>query len=240
VTGSSFNYTYCGIQKRDGGLMRPEEVARRRVDSIDLVKIHERKRNLYHYLKMLLPEELVEPLFDDTCTFKEDVYMANHKKYSSGQSMLMNLIIEIVANIRKNTLILIDEPEVHLHPKGITTFITILNKICKEFTSCCILATHSAIIIQELLSRNVVIMDRHEDGSPVVRLMRVESLGENLTTITEDVFGRSEVSPYYKKMVRNLVDEKDSIEEVLQVIQNNEVPVSMPLYMLIDKYFSEK
>jgi hypothetical protein len=83
-------------------------------------------------------------------------------------------------------------------------------------------------------------MDRHEDGSPVVRLMRVESLGENLTTITEDVFGRSEVSPYYKKMVRNLVDEKDSIEEVLQIIQNNEVPVSMPLYMLIDKYFSEK
>ena len=54
------------------------------------------------------------------------------------------------------------------------------------------------------------------------------------------MFGRSEVSPYYKKMVRNLVDEKDSIEEVLQIIQNNEVPVSMPLYMLIDKYFSEK
>ena len=240
VTGSSFNYSYCGIQKRDGGLMSPEEVARRRVNSIDLVKIHERNRSLYLYMKMLLPKELVDPLFDDSCTFKEDVYVANHKKYSSGQSMLMNLIIEIVANIRKNTLILIDEPEVHLHPKGITTFITILNKICKDFTSCCILATHSAIIIQELLSRNVVIMDRHEDGSPVVRLMRVESLGENLTTITEDVFGRSEVSPYYKKMVRNLVDEKDSIEEVLQIIQNNEVPVSMPLYMLIDKYFSEK
>ncbi len=240
VTGSSFNYSYCGIQKRDGGLMSPEEVARRRVDSIDLVKIHERKRSLYHYMKMLLPEELVDPLFDDTCTFKENVYMANHNKYSSGQSMLMNLIIEIVANIRKNTLILIDEPEVHLHPKGITTFISILNKICKEFSSCCILATHSAVIVQELLSRNVVVMDRQADGSPVVRQMRVESLGENLTTITEDVFGRSEVSPYYKKMVRNLVDEKDSIEEVLQVIQNNEVPVSMPLYMLIDKYFSEK
>ena len=192
-------------------------------------------------MKMLLPEELVEPLFDDiTCEFKERVYLANHMKFSSGQSMLMNLIIEIVAHIRQNTLILIDEPEVHLHPKGITTFITILNRICKEFSSCCILATHSAVIIQELLSRNVIVMDRQEDGSPIVRPMRIESLGENLTTITEDVFGRNEVSPYYKKLVRNLVDEKDSMEEVLQVIQNNEVPVSMPLYMLIDKYFSEK
>ncbi|MBR5747476.1 MAG: AAA family ATPase [Prevotella sp.] len=240
VSGSSFNYTYCGIQKRDGGLMSPEEVARRRVESVDLVNKRERKRNLYVYMKMLLPEELVDPLFDDFCTFKEDVYMANHKKYSSGQSMLMNLIIEIVAHIRKNTLILIDEPEVHLHPKGITTFINILNKICKEFASCCILATHSAVIIQELLSRNVIVMDRQGDGSPVVRLMRVESLGENLTTITEDVFGRNEVSPYYKKMVKNLVEKKDSMEEVLQVIQNNEVPVSMPLYILIDKYFTEK
>lgn len=240
VTGSSFNYTYCGIQKRDGCLMSPEEVTRRRAESVDLVTRHDRKKKLYDYMKMLLPEELVEPLFDDSCNFKEEVYMENHTKYSSGQSMLMNLIIEIVANIRQNTLILIDEPEVHLHPKGITTFIAILNKICREFSSCCILATHSAVIIQELLSRNVIVMDRQADGSPVVRLMRVESLGENLTTITEDVFGRSEVSPYYKKIVKKLVDEKNSVEEVLQAIQNNEVPVSMPLYVLIDKYFSEK
>lgn len=241
VAGSSFNYTYCGIQKKDGGLMSPAEVATRRILSVDLINKHDRNRRLYKYMKMLLPEELVEPLFDDdTCEFKERVYMDNHQKYSSGQSMLMNLIIEIMAHIRKNTLILIDEPEVHLHPKGITTFINILNRICREFASCCILATHSSIIIQELLSRNVIVMDRLDDGSPIVRPMRVESLGENLTTITEDVFGRREVSPYYKKMVRALVDSNDSMEEVLNVIQNNDVPVSMPLYMLIDKYFSEK
>jgi hypothetical protein len=83
-------------------------------------------------------------------------------------------------------------------------------------------------------------MDRQGDGSPIVRPMRVESLGENLTTITEDVFGRSQVSPYYKKIVKDLVKYNDSIEDVLQLIQNNDVPVSMPLYMLIDKYFSEK
>ena len=83
-------------------------------------------------------------------------------------------------------------------------------------------------------------MDRLDDGSPIVRPMRVESLGENLTTITEDVFGRREVSPYYKKMVRELVGSNESMEDVLKVIQNNDVPVSMPLYMLIDKYFTEK
>ena len=241
VEGTSFNYTYCGIQKSGGGLMSVEETAQRRVRSIDMMKRPESKRKLYLYLKMLLPKELVEPLFDnDTCEFKEAVYVENSQKYSSGQSMLMNLIIEIVAHIRQNTLILIDEPEVHLHPKGITTFITILNRICKEYSSCCVLATHSAVIIQELLSRNVIVMDRQEDGTPVVRPMRVESLGENLTTITEEIFGRNDVSPYYKRVVKGLVDDYDNIDDVLHLIQNNDVPVSMPLYMLIDKYFSEK
>lgn len=238
---SSFNYTYCGIQKKGGGLMEEQEIKQRRMTSIDMVKRHDRNRKLHHYMSMLLPNELVTPLFDgETFEFQEKVYADNMERYSSGQSMLMNLIIEIVANIRQNTLILIDEPEVHLHPKGITTFINILNTICKQFASCCILATHSAVVVQELLSRNVIVMNRNEDGSPYVMPMRVESLGENLTTITEDVFGRGEVSPYYKKVVRNLVRENDNIDDILHLIQNNDVPVSMPLYMLIDKYFSEK
>lgn len=240
IEGSSFNYTYCGIQKRDGGLMSLDEIAKRRCASLKQVSNHDRNRKLYNYITMLLPIEVANALFDDTYSFDERKYLDIHEQFSSGQSMLMNLIIEIVANIRKNTLILLDEPEVHLHPKGITAIINILNRICREFASCCILATHSSVIIQELLSRNVIIMDRQDDGSPVVRPMRVESLGENLTTITEDVFGRSQVSPYYKKVVKRLVEENDSIEDVLSVIQNQEVPVSMPLYMLIDKYFSEK
>ena len=240
IEGSSFNYTYCGIQTKTGRLMSPEEIATRRSESIKLVNSHDRKWKLHKYIEMLLPFELTDNLFDKYGKFDEKKCLAIHDKLSSGQSMLMNLIIEIVANIRQNTLILLDEPEVHLHPKGITTIITILNLICKEFSSCCVLATHSSVIVQELLSRNVIVMDRQEDGTPIVRPMRVESFGENLTTITEDVFGRSQVSPYYKKVVKDLVKENDSIENVLRIIQNQEVPISMPLYMLIDKYFSEK
>lgn len=240
IEGSSFNYTYCGIQKKGGGLMSQEDVDKRRIESIFLIKLHERHSKLYKYMRMLLPLELVDAMFNGNEEFDEQKYMDIHQYLSSGQSMLMNLIIEIVANIRHNTLILLDEPEVHLHPKGITKIINILNEICSDFSSCCILATHSAVIIQELLSRNVIVMDREEDGRPIVRPMRVESLGENLTTITEDVFGRGDVPPYYKKMVKKLVGDSRDLNQVLQAIQNNDVPISMPLYMLIDKYFSQK
>lgn len=83
-------------------------------------------------------------------------------------------------------------------------------------------------------------MDNEPDGSPIVRPMRVESLGENLTTITEDIFGRGEIPPYYFEMVRELVETKDDLESILQSIQNNDVPINMSLYILIEKLLSKR
>ena len=187
-----------------------------------------------------MPNDIFEELFDDTGEFHENEYLKIHEQLSSGQKMLMNLIINIIGNIRPNTLLIIDEPEVHLHPRGITEFVALVDKICRDYDSCCILATHSPIVIQELLSRNVIIMDRDVDGSPIVRPMRLESMGENLTTITQEIFGRDNNEPIYIKKIKRLVGKSSSLEDIINSIQNNNVPISMPLYLLIDKYFTEK
>ena len=102
------------------------------------------------------------------------------------------------------------------------------------------MATHSPVVIQELLSRNVIIMDRELDGTPIIRPMRLESMGENLTTITEDIFGRSIKVPLYVDKLQEMVNSHHSIEDVLQEVQNNDVPVSMPMYLMLDKMFAEK
>ena len=83
-------------------------------------------------------------------------------------------------------------------------------------------------------------MDRDVDGSPIVRPMRLESMGENLTTITQEIFGRDNNEPIYIKKIKRLVGKCSSLENIINSIQNNNVPLSMPLYLLIDKYFSEK
>lgn len=238
IEGSSFNYTYCGIQKKDGVLMTYDEQIQRRHRALEVIEYHDRQKQLYNYLSKLLSFDLMKEVFDNRKNLIKENFDKIH--LSSGQSMLMNLTIEIVANIRQNTLILLDEPEVHLHPKGITTILNIINNICNDFASCCIIATHSSLIIQNLLSRNVIIMDNEPDGSPIVRPMRVESLGENLTTITEDIFGRGEIPPYYFEMVRELVETKDDLESILQSIQNNDVPINMSLYILIEKLLSKR
>lgn len=241
IKGTSYNYVYCGIQSSDHRLMTEEEHAERRRCSVDLVKKKPGgSKILKNLLCRLIHEDIVSQMFGDDGVFSEVNFQEVHKWLSSGQTMLLNLIIEILANIRQNTLLLIDEPEVHLHPQGITELIRIIDLLCEKYSSNCIMATHSPVIIQELLSRNVIIMDREPDGSPIIRPMRLESMGENLTTITQEIFGRSSKKPLYVKKIKRLVDDNNNMEEVLRKIQNNEIPISMPMYLLLDKLFSEK
>jgi len=196
--------------------------------------------NLKNFLGKVLPNDMLESLFEENLEnkFKYDAYEDYYGKMSSGQTMLTNLIIDITANVRSNCLIMIDEPEVHLHPNAITQIINVVNLVCERFSSCCIMATHSPLVIQSLLSRNVLIMERDIDGMPIVRQMRIESLGENLTTINEEIFSNGQRDKYYRRLIEKAVEGKRNMDQVLLELQNGDLPMSLTSYMLIDKYLN--
>ena len=239
VKETSYNYVYCGMQTEGHRLMTEEELAKRRRMSIDLIKHKESGfKRLYRLLSKVIDLDLLNQFFTRE-TFNEDKFQECHEWLSSGQTMLMNLVIEILAHIRPNSLILIDEPEVHLHPQGITEFVQMIDSLCEDYSSCCVMATHSPLIVQELLSRNIIVMDRADDGSPMIRPMNTESMGENLTTITQDIFGRNKKDLLYVTKIRKLAEEYKTMEEVLRAVQNNGVPVSMSMYLMLDKFLTE-
>lgn len=240
VKGCTYNYVYCGMQENKR-IMNDDELAKRRRISVELLKKKPGGHKILRcFLNRVIDDEIVAMMYNEENQFSEGKLQNIYKWLSSGQTMLMNLIIEILTHIRQNTLILIDEPEVHLHPNAITEMVHIVDSLCERYSSCCIMATHSPVVVQELLSRNVIVMDREQDGSPVIRPMRLESMGENLTTITQEIFGRSNKEPLYIKKIKELVDKYRNMDEVLQEVQNNDVPISMPMYLLLDKMFSEK
>lgn len=240
IDARAFNFEYCGMHNSRGGLMNQEELKSRHERNAKTINALNRGRNLRNFLGKILPDDMLDGLFEDDfeTKFKFETYEAYYEKMSSGQTMLTNLIIDITANVRSNCLIMIDEPEVHLHPNAITQIINVVNLVCERFSSCCIMATHSPLVIQSLLSRNVLIMERDVDGMPIVRQMRVESLGENLTTINEEIFSNGQRDKYYRKLIKKAVEGKDSIDQVLQVLQNGDLPMSLASYMLIDKYLN--
>lgn len=240
IDARAFNFEYCGMHYNERELMNDEQLKARHKHNAETINALNRGSDLLEFFGNILPEDMLTAFFEKKfeTIFKHDVYEDYYSKMSSGQTMLTNLIIDITANVRSNCLIMIDEPEVHLHPNAITQIINVVNLVCERFSSCCIMATHSPLVIQSLLSRNVLIMERDIDGMPTVRQMRVESLGENLTTINEEVFSNGQRDKYYKRLIKKAVEGKDSMEQVLQELQNGELPMSLASYMLIDKYLN--
>ena len=150
------------------------------------------------------------------------------KKLSSGQSILLYIITEIVANIRYDSLIIYDEPETHLHPNAISQLINTIYELTNEFQSYCIIATHSPLIVRELLSRNVYVVER-EGNIISLRKPLIETFGENLTTITEEIFGNRDIPNQYEKILNRLAQTGKSFDEILSIIESENITLSLIL-----------
>ncbi len=80
-----------------------------------------------------------------------------NKKYdlaeiSSGEYNFIFSMINLANNIRENSLVVIDEPEISFHPNWQIDYLDYLKKIFQKFTSChFIIATHSHFIISNLV-----------------------------------------------------------------------------------------
>lgn len=86
------------------------------------------------------------------------------KDASSGEQSIILSILSIASKINDNCLILIDEPEICLHPHWQEKYIEILTNTFDKYRNCqFIIATHSPLIISKLSSYNSFIINM-EDG----------------------------------------------------------------------------
>ena len=68
---------------------------------------------------------------------------------SSGQQQMICSIMELAATLKNNSLILIDEPELSLHPQWQQLYLDHLNSALGLFNGChVVIATHSPLIVQ--------------------------------------------------------------------------------------------
>ena len=107
---------------------------------------------------------------------------------SSGQQIFVDLVINLLSMIKKNSLVLIDEPENTLHPNLEIDFIKILKDILTEFDSFAIIATHSAIITREIPTEYVKVIKIDEDNQPVITMPTIKTFGADIRKITNYVF----------------------------------------------------
>lgn len=244
---ASFNYIYCGLSKIEKGeksIILPKDLKLGLIKSCKMINAKGRGEAIKKILSNILEANLIEEMFVEEDTDKLIKINLNNlsticDKISSGESTLLYLFCNIICNIRYDSLLLFDEPETHLHPNAITSLMSAIYDLLEEYQSYAIIVTHSPLIIREMTSDCVYVMERMET-IPVIRKIGRESFGANLTTLVEDIFGNKDISNYYKKKVKERVLEGIDFEELVQELQTDQIPLGLNLTLYIKNLYKNE
>lgn len=138
------------------------------------------------------------------------------KKLSSGHAALMLIITQLVCVLDEKFLLLIDEPECHLHPPLLSSFIRCLTFLLQERNAIALVATHSPVILQEVTRDSVWKVDR--TGHQVaLSKPSMETFGESIGILMNEVFGLEFRSSGYHRLLAEAADvEGCTYESVLR------------------------
>jgi hypothetical protein len=139
-----------------------------------------------------------DPVFDDANVgdllnlsdeeWRPIVFDFFHRRLSSGHKIVLLTITRLVELVDEKTLVLMDEPEGHLHPPLLSAFVRSLSDLLVRRNGVAILATHSPVVLQEVPQSCAWILQRTGHSS-VAERPTIETFGENLAVLTREVFG---------------------------------------------------
>ncbi len=229
--GDIFGYVYCGLRERedeanDDGteeltyrLKTPQEIEAEFLTSLKRVREAERLDALLEVIRPLLTDASFQrigltQLYSDQ--WDDDIEGLFHD-LSSGHKIVLKIAVELTAHMddKHPTLVLIDEPETHLHPPLLAALLKSVRVCLDYFNGYAVIATHSPVVLQETPSRYVHVLRRNVENSKV-DTTSIETFGENIGVITQDVFNLDDGSTDWHGTLQSLAGKSDleSIEDM--------------------------
>ena len=141
------------------------------------------------------------------------------KKLSSGHAIVLITITKLVEKIEEKTLVLLDEPEGHLHPPLLSAFIRALSDLLKNRNAVAIIATHSPVIAQEVPKSCVSKLSRFGLEAKAER-PDIETFGENISTLTREIFSLEVAESGFHKLLKHDVEDGKSYEQIIDKYNN--------------------
>jgi len=225
--GSIFGYVYCGLRMRIDEmdseneyyyvLKRPAEIEMDFLKALQWVYKVDRSEALLEILKPLLHDASFQrigltQLYNGIGRDNDDIVNV-FRGLSSGHKAIVKIITELTAYIdgREPTLVLIDEPETHLHPPLLAAFLKSVRLCLDRFDGYAVIATHSPVVLQETPSRFIRVVRRIVDQTQVDPLS-LETFGENVSVISQEVFGLDDGSTDWHDTLRKLAKRSGLME----------------------------
>lgn len=208
----AIGYVYCGLRTGDPDRVVLDLDAARVQAVADMQTMAERE---------VWVRALSEVQLDDLeAALADGAEAARHhvERLSAGQQLVALTITNLAAQLRPGSVVLYDEPEVHLHPRLLAGLLRAMHLLLDHFDSYAIVATHSLIPPQETPSSNIVILDRPEQSGPVrARAPVAQCFAATLDEISRVVFG---IAPVEQSATELLIAlrERMSVEQIRELL----------------------
>jgi len=153
---------------------------------------------------------------------KENEAPISAAEISSGESELISLSIECLRFEKKciagrTNLLLIDEPDVHLHPDLQSKLVYFLTDLLASNTFTILIATHSTAILGALLNYQDSRFGILEKGSGSVAFREIDEVHKNILPI----FGAHPLSNLFNESPVFLVEGEDDVRIFQQAIRSS-------------------
>lgn len=184
----------------------------KKVRWIEAIKKLESDPNFSEMELCKLNDIYINDLSDDKRQFIEKATLL-FRKMSSGHSIVLLTITKLVETVQEKTLVLLDEPESHLHPPLLAAFTRALSDFLVNRNGVAIIATHSPVVLQEVPKSCVSVLRRTRLTINVDE-PESETFAENVGVLTREVFGLEVSKSGFHKLLENSVNEGKSYEEI--------------------------
>jgi predicted ATPase len=145
--------------------------------------------------------------------------LATFTRLSSGHAIVLLTLTKLIETVEEKTLVLIDEPESHLHPPLLSAFTRAISDLLLNRNGVAIIATHSPVVLQEAPKTCVSILRRSRLVGSVDK-PSIETFGENVGTLTREIFGLEVSKSGFYDLLAKSVREGKSYNQILEEYQN--------------------
>ncbi len=163
---------------------------------------------------------------------------------SSGEYHFISTIVGLLATIKDNSIVLIDEPEISLHPNWQMKYIAFLNKVFKKYNSVhFVICSHSHFLVSDLKPENSTIISLKLDEEISATTIDANTYGWSAEEVLYSVFNvRSTRNSFLEYDLTKLVTlvnrnskEYGEIKRIIEKISTLVLSESDPLKILKEK-----
>lgn len=223
---NGFPYSYLGLKKdasNNISLKNIDDLAEDFYESLNFCFNVGRKETWLKSIKLLESDLTLSGTIFFTLDIVSDenkqIILDNFRRLSSGHAIILLTITRLIEKVEEKTLVILDEPESHLHPPLVATFIRILSNILREKNAVAIIATHTPIILQEV-SKNCVWKISRFGSSCNVERSRVETYGETIEKLTHEIFNLEIKKTGFYKDLSDDVNNNMTYENIISKYNN--------------------